>query len=147
MKYLKAYKFPLTLTILLVLYFSTVFSVRLIKSDEQPKTETKKTVLPAATQNTPDSVPSEEAVGTNQVQIDNSAKSGSVSEGTSGTCTVTRNGVVTIVPANQININETGPGDKNVKVECNNSTSQTNGSNSNNTSIKSKIDVNVNTSD
>lgn len=82
-----------------------------------------------------------------KVNIDNSVK-GVVDSNPNqnGTCSVTRNGVTEIVPADKVNVNESGSGDINVKVECNNSSYSTNGSGSNKTSIKNDIKVNVNSS-
>ncbi len=63
-----------------------------------------------------------------------------------GTCKVTKNGVTTTVPADEVNINETGPGDKNIKVECDNKQSTSTNNGSNQSSIENKVKIDVNTS-
>ena len=82
-----------------------------------------------------------------KVNIDNSVK-GTIDDNTNqpGTCKVTRNGVTEIVPADKVDVNENGSGDINVKVECDNSSTTTNGNSLNKTSIKNDINVKVNSS-
>ena len=80
-----------------------------------------------------------------KVNIDNSVK-GTTDDNTNqpGTCKVTRNGVTEIVPADKVDINENSSGDINVKAECDNSSSTTNGNGSNKTSIKNSIQIEAN---
>ncbi len=144
MSFIKTYKFPLAIFALLVIYSSAVFSVQLVQGDQKTNDVTKKTVLSAKSDNT--SVEVKEGTSSAKVNIENSTPPNQSGTGSSGVCKVTRNGVVTYVPSNQVNVNETGPGDKNVKVECNNSTSQSNESDTNNNSVNSNINVHVKTS-
>lgn len=59
-----------------------------------------------------------------------------------GFCKVTRNGVVEIVPADDVKVNEQSNGSLTVKVECENNFQSNNGS----TKVENKVDVKVNTS-
>nr|QBM01647.1 hypothetical protein [uncultured archaeon] len=78
--------------------------------------------------------------GENSVKVDmNNSVQGEVDHPSSGsgTCTVTKNGVTEVVPADQVTIDEKSSGDINIKVDCENSSS----SSSNKTSIENKIDI------
>ena len=65
---------------------------------------------------------------------------------TSGTCTVTKNGVTTIVPSDQVNINENSSADVNVKVDCKSTSSNSSSSYSNSSSVNTNINIQSNTS-
>ena len=137
MQTFKTHKFLISIVFLLVIFFAAVFSNHLIENSSIIKPTVEKTKLE---ENSSDNISVEE--GNNSANV----KSEQTSQNSAGTCKVTRNGVVTIVPADQVNINESSAGDINVKVECDNSTSSSTNNSSNKTSIKNDIDVNVNTS-
>lgn len=128
---------------LIVIFFSAVFSNYLIENDSVTKPAVEKTKAEA---NSNDKVNVEEGSNYVNVDVNNQVKSEQTSQSTNGTCKIIRNGVVTIVPADQVNVNEKSDGDINVKVECDNSSSSATTNGSNKTSIKHDIDVNVNTS-
>lgn len=67
------------------------------------------------------------------------------SNSASGTCKVTKNGVTTVVPSDQITVNESSSGDINLKVDCNSGSKSSSGTSKNTTSIKTNINVNSNT--
>ncbi|HEY4695109.1 MAG TPA: hypothetical protein VIH52_04085, partial [Candidatus Nanoarchaeia archaeon] len=73
--------------------------------------------------------------GENSVKVDvNKSVQGETDQSSTGvgTCTVTKNGVTEVVPADQVTIDEKSSGDINIKVDCENSSS----SSSNKTSIE-----------
>lgn len=74
------------------------------------------------------------------INLNNQTSGNSSSTENKGTCKVTKNGVTTIVPADQVKINEKSGGDVNIKVECENKV------NSSNTSINNNVRVNTSTS-
>ncbi len=115
MKILKTHKFSLSMTFLLIIFFTAVFSNYLIKNDSVTKPTVEKTKVEDSSSG---NVNVEKSNNSANVEVNNKVKSEQTSQSTNGTCKVTRNGVVTIVPANQVNVNEKSSGDINVKVEC-----------------------------
>lgn len=63
-----------------------------------------------------------------------------------GTCKITKNGVTSIVPADEVKVYERSAGDVNVKIECQGSQSNNNGSSTNKSDIKTDIKIETNTS-
>jgi hypothetical protein len=78
----------------------------------------------------------------NKVQASTDNNNNNQTTPTQGTCTVTINGVTTVVPADQVKIDESGPEDQNVQVNCHNEVN----SSTNKSSTKTKVDINVNSS-
>lgn len=84
---------------------------------------------------------SNQTAATSSAEPKNEDSNSNSSSNNSGTCQVTKNGVTEIVPADQVNVNETGSGDISVKVVCDNKVE----SNSS-TKVENKVNVKVNTS-
>jgi len=130
--------------LLIALFFLSLLAVSapLFLSEDKAKSSVKTTEINS------NNTKATTEVGDNSVKvnIDNSVKGTSDISNQSGTCSVTRNGVTEIVPADKVNVNENGSGDLNVKVVCDNSSSSTNGNSSNKTSIKNNVNVHVNSS-
>jgi hypothetical protein len=144
MRNFAAYKFPIFIAILLLVFSTIVGSQQLIKNAEQTKPVVKESSVESAESNEVTAEIKEgEAKAEVKVNNESGVNSNQNGQGSTGTCKVTRNGVTEIVPADQVNVNEKSSGDITVKVECDSTLNQSNGSSSNNTSIKNKIDVNV----
>jgi hypothetical protein len=146
MENLKTHKFSFGVLVLLVLFLAALFSTSLIKNESDTKVNVEKT---SVEESDGTGVTVEEGNNSTKVQVNNQIKSEQTSQTNPnpGTCTVTRNGVVTIVPADQVNVKETGNGDKNVKVVCNNSSSSSTNNGNNQTTIDNKVNIQVKTSD
>ncbi len=146
MEKFKAHKFLLVTLILLVLFGALAVSNYLIKGES--KTETKSETTSEKVEETSDSanVSVEEGNNSAKVKLENEVNSGENNSGAIGTCTVTKNGVTTVVPANEVNINEHSKGDISVKVDCDNTYSSSNGSSSNKATIKNDVKIDVSTS-
>lgn len=148
MENLKAYKFPILIIFLSVIFSAIVLSQNLIKNANQIKSEMASEKEPTV-QDTKESISSKLKTGDSEVKIDvnNSLNQNpTTNSNQNGTCKVTRNGVTEIVPADQVNVNESSSGDITVKVECDNTSSSNTQNSSSKTSINNKIDVKVNTS-
>src|SRR3972149_7607867 len=108
MQIFKTHKYSLSMLFLLAIFFSAVFSNYLIENDSATKPIVEKTKLE---ENPTGNVNVENDNNSANVEVNNQVKSEQTNQSTSGTCKVTRNGVVTIVPATQVNVNEKSSGD------------------------------------
>ncbi len=149
MEKFKAHKFLLVTLILLVLFGALAFSNYLIKGESktETKSETKVEEEVSEDSNTKsEGVTVEEGESSAKVKLENEVNSGKNNGGAVGTCTITKNGVTTVVPSNEVNINEHSKGDISVKVDCDNTYSSSNGSSSNKATIKNDVKIDVSTS-
>lgn len=147
MEKLKAHKLLLLTLILLGLFGALAFSNYLIKGESRTenKNETKVEETASEDSNT-EGVTVEEGNNSAKVKVENEVNSGASGSGAIGTCTVTKNGVTTVVPANEVKINEKSDEDINVKIDCDNSYQSNNGNSSNKATIKNDVKINVSTS-
>jgi len=134
---LKAFPLLIITGLLLLLTVPNPLMVKEENKKQEPKVESQKT----DSQTNSSEVQINE--GDNSVKVDVNNKVQSAEDQTSqsnpGTCKVTINGETKVVPADQVNVNETGSGDKNISVDCETNTN----SSSNQTTVKNKIDINT----
>ncbi len=126
-------KFSPLLFIAIILVIASFTNPTLFKKENGQKVSTRKvTASESAGQNISTTTASNSA----DIKINDNVKGTGTQ---SGTCTVTKNGVTTTVPAGSVNVNEKSSGDINVKVNCN-----TTSNSSSQTSVKNDVNIKVN---